>query len=63
MLEKKINSFMLDEFSNEIQDIYQDLLTHPDSEYREDELDYLVDKIYKEGFSDGIKFMEWLNCN
>lgn len=38
MLEKKINEFRLDNYRGVVQDAYDDVLNHPESEYREEEL-------------------------
>lgn len=61
MLEKKINEFVFDKYNGLIKDSYDDVLHHPESEYREEELDALIDQVYRTGFRDGIKFMEWLS--
>ena len=63
MLEKKYNEFRLDIFPGNIQDAYDDVISHPDSEYREEEITLLVNLVYFEGFRDGLRFMEWLNDN
>lgn len=60
MLEKKINEFRLDNYRGVIQDAHDDVLNHPESEYREKELECLVDLVYREGFNDALIFLNWL---
>lgn len=60
-MEKKINEFVFSNFKRTTIDSYEDVLLHPESEYREEELDTLVQQVYREGFCDGISFMGWLN--
>lgn len=60
MLAKKINEFRLDNYCGAVQDAYNDVLNHPESEYREEELDCLVDLVYREGFKDAMIFLNWL---
>ena len=60
MLEKKINEFRVDYYRGVIQDAYDDVLNHPESEYREEELDCLVDLVYREGFKDALIFLNFL---
>lgn len=62
-MEKKINEYVFDNFPNRIEDLFQDIVIHPESEYREEEALLLVNLVYSEGFKDGLKFMEWLNKN
>ena len=61
MLEKNINKYMFDNYSGAVESSFDDVLTHPESEYREEELKLLVDQVYKAGFHDGLNFMEWLS--
>ena len=56
MLEKKINEFRLNHYRGVVQDAYDDVLNHPESEYREEELDCLVDLVYREAFLDCMRF-------
>ena len=63
MMEKKINEYLFDNFPDRIDDLFQDMVAHPESECREEETLLLVNLVYFEGFKDGLKFMEWLNNN
>lgn len=63
MMEKKINEYLFDNFPDRIDDLFQDIVAHPESECREEETSLLVNLVYFEGFKDGLKFMEWLNNN
>ena len=63
MLNKVINDYMLDNFSRAIQSSYEDVLMHPESETREEEIQCLIDQVYKVGFREGMQFLEWLIQN
>lgn len=60
-MKKEINELVFSNFKRSTVDSYEDVLLHPESEYREEELNCLIDQVYREGFSDGLRFMEWLN--
>ena len=60
MVKKVINDYMLDNFSRAVQASYEDVLLHPESETRDEELQLLLDQVYKEGFREGMQFLEWL---
>lgn len=62
-MKKEINDFVFSNYKRSTIDSYEDVLMHPESEYREAELDFLVEQVYREGFSDGVKFMEWLKSD
>ena len=60
MLKKTINEYMVNNFSLAVQSSYEDVLMHPESETREEEIQMLVDQVYKAGFREGMQFLEWL---
>ena len=60
MIKKSINEYMVNNFSGAVQSSFEDVLMHPESETRDEELQLLVDQVYKEGFREGMQFLEWL---
>lgn len=61
MLEKEINKLIFDHYGSAVEDAFEDVLHHPNSEYREKELSLLVDLVYRSGFKDGLQLSSWLN--
>ena len=63
MLQKNINDFMFDNFSGLIEDKFEDIVKFPEDDFREQNLRELIDLVYKSGFKDGLRLIEWLNSD